>query len=44
MALATVAILLAATGAETAGAVFGSLAGFSVWLGVSSPASNSRGA
>lgn len=34
MALATVVILLAATGAETAGAVFGSLAGFSVWLGV----------
>lgn len=34
MALATVVILLAVTDTETAGAVFGSLAGFSVWLGV----------
>ncbi|MDT8903578.1 hypothetical protein [Anaeroselena agilis] len=34
MALATVIILLGVTGAETAAAVFGSLAGFSVWLGV----------
>ena len=34
MALATVVILLGVTGPETAGAVFASLAGFSVWLGV----------
>jgi hypothetical protein len=34
MALATVVLLLAITGAANAGAVAGSLAGFSVWLGV----------
>ena len=34
MALVTVALLLALTGDETFAAVFGSLAGFSVWLGV----------
>ncbi len=34
MALATVVLLLAVTGAANAGAVAGSLASFSVWLGV----------
>lgn len=34
MALVTVVILLAITDTAAAGAVFGSLAGFSVWLGV----------
>jgi len=34
MALATVVLLLAVTGVENLGNLFGSLAGFSVWLGV----------
>ncbi len=34
MALATVVLLLAISGAANAGAIAGSLAGFSVWLGV----------